>query len=344
MRYPEWLKKSDVIGVTAVSDGVDDELDIKRFENAKHNLSTKEIDIRFTDNVFKKEKYGKSSDGKTRWEELKNLFESEEVSCIISAKGGNFLNEMMKYIDYDLIKNNPKWFQGYSDNTWLVNSITTKCDIATIYGSNFGEFGMEKWHTSVSDNFDILSGKAKRIESFDMYQDGFGERITGLEGYADEKKSIWKCMKEGESSSTTGSVTMEGRMLGGCLDVLMYIQGTEYDAVNEFVEKYKDDGIIWYLESFAYDSENLMMDLWKLKELGWFKYTKGFVFGRPLFFTEGLYESYEETVNYVLKELNVPIIFDSDIGHKGPRMTIVNGAMAKVGCDNGKGYIEYSFV
>lgn len=342
MIYPDWIKSGDKLGVTAVSDGVSDEFDRKRFENGKKKLGEKGIDVLFTDNVFKVEKYGKSSSGQVRWQQYKELLKNKDVKCIISAKGGNFLNEMMEYTDFDEIRANPKWFQGYSDNTWLVNTITTKCDIATVYGNNFGDFGMDSWHSSVKSNYDILAGKCNEQESFDMYQDGFGERVTGLEGYKDEKKSVWKCVLPGESEVTTGRTSMQGRLLGGCLDVLMSIHGTKYDSVVDFAQKYKDDGIIWYMETFASDSENLMMNLWKLKESGWFRYAKGIVFGRPLFFTSGLFESYEETVLYITKELGVPVIFDSDIGHKGPRMTIINGALGKVGCCNGKGYIKYS--
>lgn len=344
MIYPEFIKKGDVAGITAVSDGVSDELDKKRFYNGQNNFREKGIDVLFTDNVFRTEQYGKSSSGEERWKQYKELLENKDVTCIISAKGGNFLNEMMKYVQYDVIRDNPKWFQGYSDNTWLVNSITTKCDIATIYGNNYGDFGMNNWHPSVTANYEILSGRRKTQDSFDMYQDGFRERITGLEGYVDEKESIWKCVYPGEDKVHTGSVSMRGRMLGGCLDVLMSIHGTKYDNVNAFIQKYKDDGIIWYMETFASDSENLMMNLWKLKESGWFMHTKGIVLGRPLFFTNGLFETYEETVLYIMKELNIPIIFDSDIGHKGPRMTIVNGAVATVSCDNGKGHISYEYV
>ena len=61
MIYPKFIKKGDIIGVTATSDGVNDELDIKRFENAKVKLQEKGYDVIFTDNVFKADSQGRSS-------------------------------------------------------------------------------------------------------------------------------------------------------------------------------------------------------------------------------------------------------------------------------------------
>ncbi len=325
MIRPENIKRGDMIAVTAVSDGVDDELDKMRFENAKDILEKKGYNVFFTPDVFNVEEMGKSATGKQRAEEFNKLFEQENLSYIVSAKGGNFLNEMMEFVDFEKIAYHPKWFQGYSDNTWLVNTITTKCDIMTIYGNNFGEYGMEKWHRSVDDNLRIMEGEDVIQNSFKKYQENFSERVTGLEGYVEDKDVIVTCSVKGENS-----VEFSGRLIGGCLDVLAIMHGTQYDNVEQFVDRYKDDGIIWYLESFDFSAENFIIMLWKLKESGWFSNVNGIIFGRPLFFREAFGMNYEETVMYALGSLDVPIIFDADIGHRGPRFTIINGAKAKV--------------
>lgn len=340
MIYPKFIKKGDIIGVTATSDGVNDELDIKRFENAKMKLQEKGYDVIFTDNVFKADSQGRSSLGSVRGKEFNELLSNDRVSGIIAAKGGNFLNEMLEYVDYERFVSNPKWFQGYSDNTGLVHTLTTKYDVATIYGSNFGEFGMNDWHKSVNDNLAILEGKNITQTSYDKYQHELTDRITGLEGYECDTKVEWKMDKR--TAKKSDSIEMSGRLIGGCLDVLLFLQGTQYDGTQEFIEKYKEDGIIWYLESFDISGENIMMFLWKLREIGWFKYTKGFMFGRPLFYKDFTGTDYEEAVMYALGKLDVPVIFDCDFGHRGPRMTMINGAIANVKCDKGNvGTIEY---
>ena len=55
------------------------------------------------------------------------------------------------------------------------------------------------------------------------------------------------------------------------------------------------------------------------------------------------YNSMEETLkdSIVLKKINIPVIFDADISHKGPTMTIINGAIAEITCKNGKGSVKF---
>ena len=338
MRFPAFLREKDIIGVTAVSDGVGNELDQKRFMNARETLAAKGLEVQFTDSVFKVTDKGRSADAVTRADELNALFKNDRVKAVIAAKGGNFLNEVMEYVDFEEMCRQPKWYQGYSDNTWLTYVLTVKEEIATVYGSNFGEFGMQTWHRSVADNLDILCGKTVVQHSFTKYQNGFAERVTGLEGYAEDSPVEWRvhrCVRH-----QAEKVSFSGRLLGGCLDVLMNIQGTKYDTTEAFISKYREDGIVWYLESFETTAENLMMCLWKLREVGWFAHAKGFIFGRPLYYRDSMETSYEEAVMYALEPLGVPVVFDSDFGHLGPRFTIVNGAIGTVTAGDGTGQLS----
>lgn len=336
MIFPEWLKSGDIVGVTAVSDGVSEELDKIRFNNAKDKMQKLGYPVIMTPNVFTADEKGRSSSGDVRAREFSHLLEDNRVKCIISAKGGNYLNEMLSYFDFEKYMERPVWFQGYSDNTGLIHTLTTVYDVATIYGNNFGDFGMDKWHASLWDNIDLLEGKKDVFSSYDRYQDGFVDRETGLEGYSLTKNTCWKTMDGFDAC-------FSGRMIGGCLDVLLFLQGTKYDNTLSFIDKYKDEGIIWYLESFSTDSENLMMFLWKLKEIGWFEHCSGVILGRPMFYNTFSDTSYEDAVRYVFDKLDVPVVFDCDFGHKPPRMPIVNGAIALVECKDGKGTIKYVF-
>lgn len=334
MIYPRFIKANSTIGITAPSDGNRKETDFIRLDNGCKRLKNMGYKIMETSNVRSSVK-GRSSDGKTRAKELEDLFLHEDVDLIVSAKGGDFLMEMLPYVDLDMIKNNPTWFQGYSDNTGLTFTITTNLDIATIYGNNFNDFGMEVWHDSISNNISLLEGKEVIQHSFDLYEDGFYDKVTGLEGYTLSQAVNWRNLKGGSI------IELSGRMIGGCLDVLLNLVGTDFDKTKKFVDKYKDDGIIWYLESFSLDSAALMRGLWQLKEAGWFNYVKGFVFGRPAFYKDDYDISYDEAVLSVLEVYNVPIILDADIGHKAPQMTIMNGAIGNIYSSEGKGSIIF---
>ncbi len=336
MIFPEKIKEGSVIAVTAPSDGVSDELDIKRFRNGARKLKETGNDVFFTGHVFYSLPNGSSAIGEIRARELNELFARPNVSAIYSAKGGKFLYEMLPYVDYIALKRNPKWIQGYSDNTGLLYTITTKYDVATAYGANFGDYGMEVWDDSVKQNYDLLRGRTRVQHGFLKHQSGFFDKVTGLEGYQLDEETRWVNAR-GESR-----IEMSGRLIGGCLDVLLNLAGTKYDATKTFINKYAGDGIIWFLESFSTNSDDLPMQLWHLKELGWFKGTKGFIFGRPMFYNSFEDISYEESVLYELERLNVPIIFNADIGHKGPQMTMINGAKARILSENGNGSVTYS--
>lgn len=162
MIYPEFLKEKDTIGVTAPSDGITDEVKLKRLDNAIKNFEEKGFIIKETPNVrcsFK----GRSSSSKERASELESLYEDKEVNAIITSGGGDFLLEMLSELDFNTIKDNPKWLQGYSDPTGLLFTITTNLDIATIYADNFKTFGMEPWHKSLENNLEILKGNIRPV-------------------------------------------------------------------------------------------------------------------------------------------------------------------------------------
>ena len=318
MKYPDFIEKNDVIGVTATSDGNRKEVDFTRLSLAEEKLKKRGYQVKMTENVRTSRK-GRSDTAFNRATQLLHLFEEESVKSIVLAKGGDFLMEMLPETDFTKISSHPKWVQGFSDSTGLLFTITTNCDIATIYSNHFNDFAMEPWHKSVCYNMDILEGNIPLQVNFDMYEDDFHDRVTGEEPYWQDKKVCWQ--------GTEDEIEISGRMLGGCLDVLLNLVGTRFDKVKEFNERYREDGVIWYLESFDLNSECLARGLWQLKEAGWFDMAKGFVFGRPCMYESAYGFSYQEAVMSVFERLHLPVIFDADIGHKAPQFSVVNGAI-----------------
>lgn len=333
MIYPNFLKKNDTIGITAPSDGVVEEIDIFRLNNAIRKFEEIGYRIKETEDVRKSEK-GKSAPSKVQARELESLFQDEEIKCIICAGGGDFLVEMLSEVDFKVIKNSPKWLQGYSDPTGLLFTITTNLDIATIYADNFKSFGMENWHKSLQDNLKILEGNIIKQESFEKYESKRAERIIGNECYNLDTEVKWENVNKEE-------INITGRMIGGCIDILSEIFGTRFDKTKDFIEKYKNDGIVWYLENCEMTSESIIRTLWKFKENGWFKYTNGIVFGRSAIEKSCYDITFKEAVTRVLGDLNIPIIFNADLGHVSPRMTIINGAICNVVSKEGKGKITF---
>jgi len=279
MIIPEYIKPGDTIAVTALSRGMEQEVEKVRFLSGAAALEERGYKVIFTENVFTvNDRFGRSSDAKEKARQFNELIKDDKVRAVYSAAGGDFLAEMLPYVDLEEFRKHPKWVQGFSDNTSILYYLATKGGVSTAYGANFGDFGMRPWDRSVETGLAVLEGTAREQKSFETFQNGFGIRETGLEGYSEDGRVEWKNVIGGDK------ITMEGRLIGGCLDVLMNIAGTPYDGTLDFIEKYKDDGIVWFLESFDLHFEQMMEGLWKMKELGWFRNVSGIIFGRPLFY------------------------------------------------------------
>ena len=324
MKYPKFLQKGDTIGITAPSDGNRKEMDYQRLDLAVKKMENLGYVVRETKNVRTSDGRGRSSEKTERAEQLMSLITDPGVSYIFSAKGGDFLMEILPLLDFQKIRENPTWFQGFSDNTGLTYTITTLCDTASVYGNHFNDFSMQPWHDAVNYNYACMTGNPVIQKTFEGYEDDLYDRESPEEGYHIDKKSV--CFAR-QNEQELEKISINGRLLGGCVDVLLNLVGTRFDKTKEFVHKYKEDGILWYLESFSLDSDSLTRGLWQLKEAGWFDTAKGFVFGRPCMFESFTDHTYVEAVEVILSELHVPIVFDADIGHKSPQFTIVNGAL-----------------
>ncbi len=330
------LNEKSRIGVTAPSSGLRNSIDVCRFQNAKMELEKRGYRVIETKNVWTEEK-GVSSRKEERAHQVEELLKNPEVSLILTLRGGDFLVEMLSCLDFEILRQNPKWIQGYSDSTGLLFIATTMLDIATIYGPNFLGFGMHPWYQDLENNVEIWKGNLLPQHSYKMYEKESLERVTGLEGYHLDTKVEWKSLFQ-------NSCEIEGRLIGGCFDILVELVGTRFDSVKEFIERYKEDGIIWYLDNCDLTSEGVIRGLWHLKEAGWFQHTKGILFGRSKT-NDSVYEiSFEEALRRSLEELEVPVLWDLDFGHLPPSMTLINGAMAKVTYQNKKGTIEMKLV
>ena len=138
---------------------------------------------------------------------------------------------------------------------------------------------------------------------------------------------------------------MQGRLIGGCMDCLVNLTGTKYDKVNEFTEKYKEDGFIWFLESCDLNVMAIRRAVWQMKHAGWFRYVKGFLIGRPLVFGQEMMklDQYHAVID-LLKDYNVPVIMDVDLGLLPPMMPLICGSMAEVSNDGNHLEIEMKLI
>ena len=271
---------------------------------------------------------GKSNTPEKCGEEINDFFCSDKCDVIISCGGGETMCEDLPYTDFEAIKQaKPRWFMGYSDNTNLVFTLTTLCDTAAIYGIHAATFGQEPWHDSIKDALKLLRGEQLQVHNYEAWEkEAPDDEENPLVPYdPTEPFSMYF------SGDTDGEVSFSGRLLGGCLDVLQVICGTEFDKVREFNEKYSEDGVVWFMEACEMRPLQISRALWQMDNAGWFKNARGFIFGRPYVYgAEDMGLDNKGAVERILAKYGVPIIFDADLGHLPPAMPIISGAVAEV--------------
>jgi muramoyltetrapeptide carboxypeptidase LdcA involved in peptidoglycan recycling len=125
--------------------------------------------------------------------------------------------------------------------------------------------------------------------------------------------------------------------LGGCLDVIDILRGTDFIDVPGFVKRYENDGVIWYFDVFAMTAEQVFYSLWSMKQAGWFRTAKAVLLGRVMF-PGGMMLNYEQAVRRALGDL--PLALEADIGHVKPCFTLINGALGHITVENGRATLE----
>lgn len=333
MRYPEFLPVNGTIGFVAPSFGCATEPYYTAFLNAQKKFKEMGYKLDLGPNCYEAKGIGISNTPQACGKELTDYYCSVDNDILISCGGGEMMCETVNHIDFEKIKKaKPKWFMGYSDNTNFVFLQTTIGDTAAVYGPCAGTFGMEPWHESLADTMEVLTGKRTELHSYPLWEmDDLKDEGNPYVPYNTTEPLKLVCYHGEHELQADEEVMMEGRLVGGCVDCLVTLLGTQFDHVESFQDRYKEDGIIWFLECCDFNTMGIRRAMWQMKNAGWFRYTKGFLIGRPGCIGEDMMglDHYHAVVD-ILKDFNVPIIMDADIGHHPPMMPLVSGSMARV--------------
>lgn len=362
MRFPEFLKDNGTIEFVSPSFSASREPYRSAFNESLKVWKAHGYHTILGPNTYVSNGIGISNTPKLCAKELMDAYVNSDSDVIISCGGGELMCEILSFMDFDVIKKSkPKWYLGYSDNTNFTFLLTTICDVASIYGPCAATFGMKPWHPALEHAYELFTGKRTSVENFDYYEiEGLKDEEHPFEPYNCTEKVDIKaytptgvedviaaggaCCAENDYQ-LTASVYMEGRLIGGCMDCLVNLLGTRFDHVSDFINKYKDDGIIWYLEACDLNVFSIRRAMWQMHEAGWFKYVKGFIFGRP-YNGEDMFNlnHYEAVLPIACGVNHVPAIVDADVGHLPPQMPLVNGALAKVDYIDGSLKIDMDLV
>lgn len=321
MKYPEFVKKGETLGVFAPSAGIGRKLN--DFNKSLIQLRLQGFAVKNGPLVEVNDL--RSGTGKQRAEELHMMHTDAEVKALLCAAGGDFLIEMLPYTDFEALSKHPKWMMGYSDPTSLLYIMTTKYDVATLYGANAGSFDADELSEWQMAPIELLQGKKIVQKSTEFCDPQFrnGPAVYDTENH-------WK--------SFSGDLQVSGRCIGGCLDSLKDLFGTPYDGTKEFIERYQNECLIWFFDIYSMTAENVYRTLLQMKSMGAFRKQDVVLAGRVLFPSSETGMSYEEAFR---KAVDCTVVMDADIGHTYPRMAMVNGGICTLEVDGTKGSIAF---
>lgn len=246
-----------------------------------------------------------SGTDEVRAKDINEMFEDKSIKGIFAIRGGYGAARLLDMLNYDMIKNNPKVFAGYSDVTALHNVFNEKCNLIT-------------FHTPMPST-ELYNG----VDEYTM--DYFNKSI-----FSDEPLGTLKNPSDQEIKSLVKGIA-KGKLVGGNLSLIASSMGTPYELDT------KDK--ILFLEDIDESPYRIDRMLVQLKQCGKFKDAAGIILGAwtncdPKEDEKSL--TLMEVFEELIKTENKPTVYNIACGHCLPTMSIPLGAEVELDADNNK--------
>jgi muramoyltetrapeptide carboxypeptidase len=302
---PRRLVAGDTVALVAPASATFKTVDL---EIAKESLEALGLKVRVGGHLLDRHGYLAGQD-RDRAEDINRMFVDPVIKAVLPIRGGWGSSRLLPYLDFDLIRRNPKIVLGFSDITALLLAIFARTGLVTFHGPN----GMGRW-----DEFSV--GWVRRM----LFE---GEAVT-MEN--PRNRGEFLVQTEHRIQTITPGVA-RGRMLGGNLTVLTAIMGSP------FLPAW--DGAILFLEDVGEDIYRVDRMMTTLRLAGVLDRIGGFVFGTCSECGPG--EGYasltlEEVFNDHIKPLKVPAWQGAMIGHSMPQFTIAGGVPVEIDASAGR--------
>ena len=287
---PYRLEKGDTVGVIAPSNYIKED-DLEYINASIALMEGMGLKVKFGKYVFENSlKYGTSP--QKRAEDLNEMFKDKKVKAIMCVKGGEDSNSILDFIDYDMIKQNPKIICGFSDNTSILNAIHEKTGLITFHGPTFKS--LTSWETGYAFN--------QFVQKFVKASKNMGE-----------PNEEYISIKDGQA---------EGELIGGNISLFTKLVCGKY-SVNVRNK-------ILFLEELGFESspEIINSNIYYLKQNGVFNEISGLWIGN---YEHPSKITLEEIITNALgEEFNFPIIKSNNFGHIDKKAIIPIGGNAKI--------------
>lgn len=331
---PSGLKRGDKVATISLSWGGAGDADILwRYNQGKKRLEENfGLQVVEMPNTLKGTEYIYNNP-EARAKDLMMAFEDKSIKAIFTCIGGEESIRMLPYINFETIRDNPKIFMGYSDTT-VTHMICVKAGISSFYGpSVLAEF---------AENVQIFDYTAHWINKVLFSNETIGE-VQSSDIWTSEYLPWEQCNKDirrkvypnGGYELLQGKGSARGQLIGGCMEVLEMVKGTEIWPD----EKMWDDTIL-FLETSEDKPSPKYFEYWlrNYGSQGILNKVNGIIFGKP--YDNMYYEEYKEVIFKVIKDelglTELPIMINMSFGHTAPMMILPYGAMAEINCDENK--------
>jgi muramoyltetrapeptide carboxypeptidase LdcA involved in peptidoglycan recycling len=254
-----------------------------------------------------------SSSVKSRIYDFNDALKDDNVDIILSVLGGYNCNQLLDYIDYNLIKKYPKFICGYSDITAILNAIYAKTNVTTYLGPNFHSFAMKQGIDDTVKLFEkMVNGKKyvlldPKVYSSDKWYDDQENRIFIA------NKGLY-VISEGKT---------KGKIVGGNLCTFNLLQGTEYmPSLKDKILFLEGDSLVG--AEFPYEFDRNLQSLIHQKD---FNKVRGIIIGRTQTATKMNITKWKKILCTKPELRKIPIIINANFGHTTPTATIPIGGI-----------------
>lgn len=284
-------------------------------------LESQGFNIKIENNAAKKESYY-SANIRERIEDINNALNNENINIIMASIGGYNSNQLLEKLDYHKISKSNKLFCGYSDITCFILAIYSKTHKIVLHGPTFLPEICE-----YPRPYDYTWECFKQVLQFKLIEykeptyvvrefiDWKTQETKPLERRKEKNNESWTINKKGKAT---------GKIIGGNLSSILTIIGTEFLPIEIFKDK------ILFLEDTNIDIAEFDSFMQSLKLRGVFNDIKGLIIGK--FEDSKNNEQINNFLNIFLEDYDFPIIYNIDLGHTNPMITIPIGATVLLEC------------
>ncbi|MHA7306233.1 S66 family peptidase [Arthrobacter sp. TMN-49] len=255
-----------------------------------------------------------SSPVASRVSDIHAAFADPEVAGILTVLGGFNSNELLPFLDWDLIAANPKILCGYSDITALQNAILTHTGLVTYSGPHWSSFGMrdhfeqtQKWFTEA-----LLESEPVDLKPVQWWTDD--DWFLDQDNRNPLSGDGWWALQPGTAS---------GRIIGGNLCTLNLLQGTPHMPA-------LDDALLFLEDDYESHPATFARDLTSLLQLPAAGGIKGVVIGRFQQASRMTRDLLEQIVRTQPVLTGLPILANADFGHTQPQITLPIGGHSEL--------------